>query len=77
MESLDHGLEEIHDALTQFHIIFMAVKHALLLFPSPATSDLEATLQELILAFKICHKGLDKVKTACTVLEKGGRDFLI
>ncbi|GIJ86972.1 hypothetical protein Asppvi_005871 [Aspergillus pseudoviridinutans] len=77
MESLDHGSDEIHDALTQFHIAFAAVEHALLLFPSPATSDLEATLQELIPAFETCRKGLDKVKTACKALEKGGRDFSI
>ncbi|PYI09139.1 hypothetical protein BO78DRAFT_439156 [Aspergillus sclerotiicarbonarius CBS 121057] len=75
-ELLALGAGEIHDALTRFHLAFAAADIFIRQSEGPATSDLMTTIGDLDLAFEICRKGLDKIRSSRESLEKGGRAFM-
>ncbi|KAA8641413.1 hypothetical protein EYZ11_010618 [Aspergillus tanneri] len=75
IEVLSNGSDNIHDALTQFHVAFGAVNQALAICDGEVASDVEATLRDLIPAFETCREGLAKVRSASENLKSGAQTF--
>ncbi|KAI9036316.1 uncharacterized protein KD926_002080 [Aspergillus affinis] len=77
IDILSKGTKSIHDSLTRFYIAFGAIEQTIRFLQQPVLADVEATLQELTLAFEICREGLEEVRHATKIVETGQNSFTL